>query len=112
MEETTDGQSGRVDSNGQRPDNRSPASNSASVKQKKLDGYWAWAPSGDLSEASRNTIGLGCTLARTAQGVHVISGVRKGGACDKANLRPGTMLLAINDVDLRGMRVDEVFFCQ
>ena len=52
--------------------------------------------------------GLGCTLERMSNGVHVVTSVKKGGACERGGVRPGMMVLEIDGASIRNMSMKEV----
>jgi hypothetical protein len=52
--------------------------------------------------------GIGCTLERTSKGVHIITSVKKGGACDKGGIKAGMHMLGIAGANINGMSMKDV----
>ena len=53
-------------------------------------------------------VGIGCTLERTPTGAHLVTSVKRGGACDNGGVKAGMYMLAINGVHINGKSMKDV----
>jgi len=80
----------------------------ADEEARKSEIRWICEAGEDGAKAAGAEAGVGMMIGRTNEGIIVVNSVAPGGPADRAGIRPGFRLLAVNDVKVDGSRTAHV----